>query len=833
MQKSDVLPWLRPSLATVALMVTLLTPLSLRAQVTQSPVDSDSGALDKRSREANTDVGTAGADGVPAAQLGPVVVSARRRSTDSNVMPDRTAVDALFGPSRSVLDTPRSVTPITQKLLDTAGVQDLRDLSRVTSDTFTPDTFGAPSLPTIRGQEGEVFQDGLRRQGGNNGFGLPLSFNGIEQVDVVKGPAPVILGATQRVGGHVDLISKRPDLFQSGGFVEGSAGSWDKYDGQLDYSQPIDPGHSAIRVSLEGRHEGSFYRYGHYISQDYYAAYQWKPDDRSLLNVNVEYFSVDFKDIAGLNRATQDLISRGIYITGQGVQPAGGPQPGSTVPGPGSVISPTGTVRIDRANVLDDPRDIDVDETVLAHAQYDYRIADNIHFTNRLYYQHLRRNEVANDSFVEIIKGADSFESRSEFVFDYPVKLLGLDTHNQSDTGVDWRLNSVLGYSQFDTEADNPVDLTGPLSNRRIPLTAAQQSQLVLLRPGVYVSPGAQYPANSGNYLISDTNDTTSNQVGLFYQHDIKLTPQWSVIGGIRGDFFLVHAQDPIPPPGQIAASDSISRFLKSYNGAIVYKPLPSISTYVATSFSQSTNNALGGGTTLGADNKIDATNFATDSRFYEAGVKYGPQDGNWYADLSVFQQTRADRNRDGSTSGIKASGVDFDAFWQPRDRLFFNLSASYLDDHYDHSAASQDTRQVSDAFDCSRPDIICGSGIGSPSYTAFPAGDEPVPGVPRITAAALASYELPFGLGGSISGVYTGQYRLDYLATVTIPDQFTLNASLFYKVRAIDTEFRLDGYNITNQDHYAPVFGSYFGATDVIPLPPASFVFSIRHRFG
>ncbi|XQF91824.1 TonB-dependent receptor plug domain-containing protein (plasmid) [Pseudoalteromonas espejiana] len=75
----------------------------------------------------------------------------------------------------------------------------LQDVLAVSPNTYSASGFGAPSLPTIRGQLGELFQDGTRRQAGNNGFGVPLSFNSVEQIDVVKGASVLFAQANVMV----------------------------------------------------------------------------------------------------------------------------------------------------------------------------------------------------------------------------------------------------------------------------------------------------------------------------------------------------------------------------------------------------------------------------------------------------------------------------------------------------------------------------------------------------------------------------------------------------------------------------------------------------------
>lgn len=745
------------------------------------------------------------------------------------VLPTAAPVDGPFGPGRSVLDVPRSVTTIGADLMRAAGVDNLGDIIKLVPNTFAPTDFGTPSLPTIRGQLGEIFEEGLRRQGGNNGFGLPVSFNAVDGIDVVKGPAPVVLGSTQRVGGFVNFKLKRPDLDAAGGYVDLVTGSWQRNALQLDYSRPIDAGTSALRVSAEVRDQGSFYDYAHHRSEDLYLAYRRKPDAVSTFDASVEYYNVNFTDIAGINRPTQNLIDHGVYVTGQGVQPNG-----STVPGAGAIVHPTGAVLIPRNRVLTDPADTDSARTWIVHARYERTLGEGVRYVGRTYYQHLERNEVAQNSFVEIIKGADTADHRSELVIDHTGSLLGAAVHHQTDVGAELRYNRVIGYSQFDTEADLPVDLTGPLQNRRIPLTAAQQAQLVLLRPGLYVSPGAQYPraGSADGYLTSDTTGSTSYQTGVFLQHEITWSPQWSVIAGLRGDQYFVSATDPLPPPGQVAAHDSVHHFLKSYNVSATYKPLVGVAVYGAASRSQSTSNSIAGGTSLGANNKIDPSGFATTSDLLELGAKWAPTAAHWYADAAVFSQTRSLRNRDGSNSGIRARGAEAQWFYRAA-RLFANVGLGYLDARYDNSASYQETARVADAFDNSRPDIVAGTGVGAPSFAAFPASTRRVQGLPSVAGSALVGYDFDNGVGASLSANYTNAFPLDYLATVQIRAQHTIDASVYYRWKATGTELRLSVNNLTNQKNWTPVFDAgYFGATDVSPGLPVNATISLRQRF-
>ena len=81
-------------------------------------------------------------------------------------------------------------------------------------------------------------------------------------------------------------------------------------------------------------------------------------------------------------------------------------------------------------------------------------------------------------------------------------------------------------------------------------------------------------------------------------------------------------------------------------------------------------------------------------------------------------------------------------------------------------------------------------------------------------------------------SGLYTKSYPLDYLATVYIRDQYTLNVNTRYDFTE-QTSLRLDVNNVTNQKNWRPVFeGGYFGSTLVFPELPVNATLTLQHSF-
>jgi hypothetical protein len=546
------------------------------------------------------------------------------------------------------------------------------------------------------------------------------------------------------------------------------------------------------------------------------------PDEKSSWDISFEYYNVDFTDNAGINRPTQNLIDHGLYITGRGVQPNG-----SLIPGAFAIVSPTGEVPIPRSTVLTDPDNFSNAQTYLLHSTYERQLNTKHTLTNRSYVQYLDREEIAQNSFVEIIDGAKTAQNRVEINSQW-------SADQQTTWGFDLRYNDVLGYSQFTTEADLPIDLLGSIEQRRIPLTDAQKARLVELRPGVFVSPGANYDVDgdgNNDFSLSDTTDSTTWQTGLFAEQESDWTDSFNTTVGLRADHYDVSARDAIAPQGQTAAEDNFSSWL--YSGSVsgrlkLNKDLVSYATY---SYSEATSNSMAGGTVLGAGNKINPLNFATENELVELGIKYSPTGTPWYADASVFEQSRSLRNRDGSNTGILAKGFEAQVYYQGK-VLWANLGYSYLDARFDDSASAQDSQQVADAFDNSRPDIIQGTGIGAPNFAGFAASSQRVQGIPQQAVSANAGWQILDNWDVSGSAIYTKRYPLDYLATVLIRDQIILNLNTNVTLTE-QSSLRLEVRNITDEKNWRPVFeGGYFGSTLVFPELPRSIQLTYTYNF-
>ncbi|MFM8359511.1 MAG: TonB-dependent receptor plug domain-containing protein, partial [Verrucomicrobiota bacterium] len=240
---------------------------------------------------------------------------------EESVIPTARPVNSVYGSDRSIIETPRNVTIISREQLDAIMIRDVRDFSKLTSSSYTRSNFGAPTTPDIRGQIADTFVNGMRQGLTSNGNGMPVNFNSVESVNIIKGPATAVYGASQYVGGYIDLITKRPYFDQFQGEAAATFGMFDQYRWTADFGGPISK-KTAYRISYSGENSGSFYTDGFQKTQAAYLALTHVASDKYEVAFNTEFFWANYTENFGVNRPTQKLIDDKIYQTGVNNNPA-------------------------------------------------------------------------------------------------------------------------------------------------------------------------------------------------------------------------------------------------------------------------------------------------------------------------------------------------------------------------------------------------------------------------------------------------------------------------------------------------------------------------------
>lgn len=710
----------------------------------------------------------------------------------------------------SVIDTPRTITTIDASQLRDRSIQSVLDLVKAVPSAYTGTQYGGANIPALRGQDAEVFQNGIWRTTRSNG--LPLSFNSVEGLDVVKGPAGVVYGPTGNVGGYVNLVTKKAPMDGIHGLVNVSLGSWDDKRAQVDIGGPLTD-NLAVRISYERIDSGSYYRLGYMDSHDVYGTIRYEPSDRLTLDANIEYYHANFNENTGINRPTQELVDKGLYYQGTGISRFSSPTDADRR-GFLSTINVTGVVPINRRYQLVGTDDFSTGRDLVAQFVASYKLSDKLTIISRTSYEDYSqlKSENAQRYYIYIPK-SENFQTRLEIVGDVgPHKLIG---------GVSYRHISLLSYSDFFNEYLNATDITTDPSTYSI--TNVFGVFHVPGRPaGEFATPGAKY--GSGN-AITATQDQKSNQMGVFAQGVFKLTDQFSLLLAARGDRIHEDLTDPLPATGFTAAHDSTTQYLKTFDGSLTFKPSGKVTLYGTVNYNDSPVMVGGGGYSGFSGTTIPEANFKIKNYLYEAGAKFSLLNEKLFIGTALYRQERSTTDTFGVTNKVIVKGAEIEGNFRPTENFSATASYSYTDAMIPNGRVSAFTGDVYDSF---APPY--GTGIGSPNFRSLPVKDYRVPALPQHLFNAFAKYMTPIGIGISAGVVVTGPMYTSYLETVRIPWQHQFDASLYYKTQD-GWMLTADFYNLTAQKNWSAGVGA--NGNDLITADlPFHFRFGIRKSF-
>lgn len=156
-----------------------------------------------------------------------------------------------------LLETSQALSVVSADLIERQGLTRLADALRGVAGLSRSSTYGFYDAYQIRGYDaayGSVYLDGLIS---SNVAGTSNELAGLEQVEVLKGPASTLFGAAP-LGGIVNLVSKRP---RDERFVDLSAstGSFDLFEATIDANSRLTSSDALLgRLNLVYRDSGDF-----------------------------------------------------------------------------------------------------------------------------------------------------------------------------------------------------------------------------------------------------------------------------------------------------------------------------------------------------------------------------------------------------------------------------------------------------------------------------------------------------------------------------------------------------------------------------------------------
>src|SRR5688572_2612303 len=109
-----------------------------------------------------------------------------------------------------IKDIPQSIVVVSQELLEDRGVAKLNEALDTVAGVVRESVYGGNTATAgflARGFRAAQLRDGMRLN--IQGFGDALDIGGVEKIEVLKGPASVLYGASEP-GGTVNIVSKSP-----------------------------------------------------------------------------------------------------------------------------------------------------------------------------------------------------------------------------------------------------------------------------------------------------------------------------------------------------------------------------------------------------------------------------------------------------------------------------------------------------------------------------------------------------------------------------------------------------------------------------------------------
>lgn len=254
---------------------------------------------------------------------------------DSVALAQQVALEEIVVTSRkreeNLQQVPLSITAFTSDMLESAGIQDLRDLSYLTPGLtildFGAETFTAPNIRgltqsnTAGGENNvSIFVDGVYVFNFN---AVNLSLVDIERVEVVKGPVSALYGRNS-FAGAINYVTKKPgDEFE--GKASATIGTDDKYALNIAAGGPLVEDKLSARIAvnydsfggtwddeINGRDFGGYEKLGaqfafvatpsdtvEFNGSLYYSDDSFDPPARAVLAANCAMLGPNFREFCG------------------------------------------------------------------------------------------------------------------------------------------------------------------------------------------------------------------------------------------------------------------------------------------------------------------------------------------------------------------------------------------------------------------------------------------------------------------------------------------------------------------------------------------------------
>ncbi|HMN43706.1 MAG TPA: TonB-dependent receptor [Povalibacter sp.] len=227
-----------------------------------------------------------------------------------------------FGFTKPLLETPRSVSFVSEEQIRLFGISTVEDLTRVVPGTYTTTRYGLQGGVNVRGVSADMYYRGMKRLQMQGHVRTVLS--AMDNIEIVKGPPSPLFGMG-RIGGYANLDPKSSRartgkyLMQPSGSFQATTGSYDKSEVQIGTGFPF---------ALGEDRPGGLYVFGLVEDSDTYVKHVEAKQKFIQMTTSIDNMVGPFRlEFGGqlqnsvtsgayMNRVTQKLIDNGEYIRG-------------------------------------------------------------------------------------------------------------------------------------------------------------------------------------------------------------------------------------------------------------------------------------------------------------------------------------------------------------------------------------------------------------------------------------------------------------------------------------------------------------------------------------
>ncbi len=372
---------------------------------------------------------------------------------EKQILPTVRPISSVLGDDRSILDTPRAVTSVNKAWMEDRQVHDAMDFGQFSPGVYSSAQYGIPATPQIRGDLAEIYINGQRTNFSRNSV-FP-SFNGIEAMDIVKGPGSAVYGPQgEGPGGYVNLVTKAPQFDGPHTSISTTLGYWTSGHSYWNPEATIDTGGPinnklAYRVSYLSRYGDGYYINQKNQTQDVFTALTFEPSKMLRFDWWGQFYASRFNEVTGANRVSQQFIDNGTYIGGA---VTAGPDPfgGGVVDGTGAVLIPGSaySVKLPAYKALLGPTDSARSKRAQTQLIATATLSPDLKIVNLTYLEDRKSRKFETYGYDEYVPKDQSIQDRLEV--HATLTLPGFTTNVIA--GGDFRYSRLISYQDFTNE---------------------------------------------------------------------------------------------------------------------------------------------------------------------------------------------------------------------------------------------------------------------------------------------------------------------------------------------------------------------------------------------